>query len=75
MRIFSVVVASLCLAATIGVSAAHADDDGWRRHEWREHHWRGEHRYRHHSTEPRLLRTPAGLLRAAPEGIRLRHRS
>ena len=49
MRIFSVVVASLCLAATIGVSAAHADDDGWRRHEWREHHWRGEHRYRHHS--------------------------
>jgi len=52
MRIFPVVVASLCLAATIGVSAAHADDDGWRRHEWREHHWRGEHRYRHHSAEP-----------------------
>lgn len=52
MRFFSVVVASLCLAATTGVSIAHADEDGWRRHEWREHHWRGEHRYRHHWAEP-----------------------
>lgn len=48
MRVVSMLLTAACLAATIGVSVAHAREDGWRRphewreHEWREHHWRGE---------------------------------
>jgi hypothetical protein len=56
MRVFSLLLSTLCITAAIGVSVARADEDGWqRRHEWREHHWRGEEREHNAWSQPRYV--------------------
>lgn len=56
MRVLPLILMSLCVTTTVGLSSARADDYDWhRRHEWREHHWLGEYRERHRWDEPRQV--------------------